>query len=80
MDRFGHDIFSMLRMKGHVLHRTLAHLKVEPNPQLHDTHERGTLAKDLATLKKLWLYPPLTFSDDIRNLEYVYLVKTSQTN
>ena len=28
IDRLGPDIFSMLRMKGHVLHRARAHLKV----------------------------------------------------
>ena len=28
MDRLGPDIFSTLRMKGHVLHRARAHLKV----------------------------------------------------
>ena len=27
MDRLGPDIFSTLRMKGHVLHRACAHLK-----------------------------------------------------
>ena len=28
MDHLGPDIFSMLQMKGHVLHRAHAHLKV----------------------------------------------------
>ena len=28
MDRFGPDNFSALQIKGHVLHRTRAHLKV----------------------------------------------------
>ena len=28
IDRLGPDIFSKLRMKGHVLHRARAHLKV----------------------------------------------------
>ena len=28
IDRLGPDIFSTLRMKGHVLHRARAHLKV----------------------------------------------------
>ena len=28
IDRLGPDIFSTLQMKGHVLHRALAHLKV----------------------------------------------------
>jgi len=52
MDRLGHDIFSALRMKGHVLHRARAHLKVPCWSLVWNALLTNKLAKFLSRLNE----------------------------
>ena len=53
IDRLGPDIFSILRMKGHVLHRARAHLKVPGGPLVWNTLLAKRLPMFLSRLNEI---------------------------